>query len=57
MIKGFALIPKKAGISDEQFHKHWEEVHAPLARQIRAPALRAVPPDARVGTGIRRAPL
>ncbi len=36
MIKGFALIPKKAGISDEQFHKHWEEVHAPLAQQIRA---------------------
>lgn len=36
MIKGFALIPKKAGISVEQFHKHWEEVHAPLAKQIKA---------------------
>ncbi len=36
MIKGFALIPKKPGISTEQFHKHWEEVHGPLAKRIKA---------------------
>lgn len=36
MIKGFALIPRKEGVSVAQFHKHWEEVHAPLARQIKA---------------------
>ncbi len=35
MIKGFALIPKKEEISRDQFHKHWEEVHAPLAQQIK----------------------
>jgi uncharacterized protein (TIGR02118 family) len=34
MIKAFALLPKKPGISDEQFHRHWREVHAPLARRI-----------------------
>ncbi len=36
MIKGFALIPKRADISADQFHKHWEEVHGPLAKQIKA---------------------
>ena len=35
MIKGFALIPKKEEISRDQFHKHWEEVHAPLAQRIK----------------------
>ncbi len=34
MIKGFALIPQKAGITRETFHEHWEKVHAPLALQI-----------------------
>jgi uncharacterized protein (TIGR02118 family) len=38
MVKGFALLPKKSGISDEQFHRHWKEVHAPLA--LRIPSLR-----------------
>ena len=35
MIKVFALIPKKPDISDEQFHRHWREVHAPLALRIK----------------------
>lgn len=34
MIKVFALIPKKPDISHEQFHRHWREVHAPLALRI-----------------------
>jgi len=34
MMKVFALLPKKSGISDEQFHRHWREVHAPLALRI-----------------------
>jgi len=38
MIKGFALLPKKPGISDEQFHSHWRGVHAQLA--LRIPSLR-----------------
>lgn len=36
MIKGYALIPKKPDISLEQFHRHWREVHAPLALRIKA---------------------
>ena len=35
MIKGFALVAKKPGIADEQFHRHWREVHAPLAMRIK----------------------
>ena len=31
MIKTIALIKRKAGISREDFVKHYEEVHAPLA--------------------------
>lgn len=34
MIKSFVLLPKKPGISDEQFHRHWREVHAPFALRI-----------------------
>lgn len=36
MIKGFALIPKKADLSLERFHSHWREVHAPLAKRIKS---------------------
>ncbi len=36
MIKGYALIPKKPDIGLEQFHRHWREVHAPLAQHIKA---------------------
>jgi uncharacterized protein (TIGR02118 family) len=35
MIKVFALLPKKPDISNEQFHRHWREVHAPLALRIK----------------------
>jgi uncharacterized protein (TIGR02118 family) len=31
MIKSIALIKKKPGLSQEEFIKHYEEVHAPLA--------------------------
>lgn len=34
MIKCFALLPKKPGISDEQFHSHWRGIHAQLASHI-----------------------
>ena len=30
MIKVFALLPKRADLSEEQFYRHWNEVHAPL---------------------------
>ncbi len=36
MIKGFALIPQRPDISREDFHRHWREVHAPLAVRIKA---------------------
>lgn len=36
MIKGFALIPKRPDISDEQFHTHWRTIHAELALRISA---------------------
>ena len=31
MIKGMSLIKKKAGITQEEFSRHYEEVHVPLA--------------------------
>ena len=31
MVKAITLIKRKAGISREEFVKHYEEVHAPLA--------------------------
>ncbi len=31
MIKSIALIKRKTGLSQEEFIKHYEEVHAPLA--------------------------
>jgi len=34
MVKCFALLTKRPDISDEQFHRHWREVHAPLALRI-----------------------
>ena len=36
MIKGFALIEKRADVSTEYFHRHWREVHAPLALRIKS---------------------
>lgn len=38
MIKGFALLTKKPGLSGEQFHSHWRGIHAQLA--LRIPGLR-----------------
>jgi uncharacterized protein (TIGR02118 family) len=38
MIKSISLLTRKAGISHEQFVKHWLEVHAPLAHAV--PGLR-----------------
>jgi uncharacterized protein (TIGR02118 family) len=35
MIKAFALIPKKAGMPQAEFHRYWRDVHAPLAVRIK----------------------
>lgn len=35
MIKVLALLPKKPDISNEQFHRHWREIHAQLALHIK----------------------
>lgn len=34
MIKSLSLLTRKAGMSPEEFRKHWVEVHAPLARDV-----------------------
>ena len=34
MIKGFILLPKRADLSDEEFHRHWRDVHAPLSLRL-----------------------
>ncbi len=34
MIKSLSLLTRKAGMSPEEFRKHWVEVHAPLARGV-----------------------
>ena len=36
MVKCFALLTKKSGISDEQFHSHWRGIHAELALRIKS---------------------
>ena len=38
MIKSVSLLTRKAGLSHEEFVKHWLEVHAPLAHAV--PGLR-----------------
>jgi uncharacterized protein (TIGR02118 family) len=38
MIKSVGLLTRKAGLSHEDFVKHWREVHAPLAHAV--PGLR-----------------
>jgi len=30
MVKGIAVLKRKPGLSQEEFHKHYEEVHVPL---------------------------
>ena len=34
MIKTIAFVKRKAGISREEFARHYEEVHAPLAAKL-----------------------
>lgn len=34
MFKGIALLKRNPGLSPEQFRKHYEEVHAPLALKL-----------------------
>ena len=34
MIKSVSLLTRKAGLSHEEFVKHWLEVHAPLAHAV-----------------------
>lgn len=38
MIKSLSLLSRKAGITHEEFVRHWVEVHAPLAHDV--PGLR-----------------
>jgi uncharacterized protein (TIGR02118 family) len=34
MVKGIALLKRKSGLSREEFRRHYEEVHAPLAKRL-----------------------
>ncbi len=34
MIKRISLLTRKAGMTRDQFTRHWLEVHAPLARPV-----------------------
>ena len=36
MLNCIALAAKKPGLSDEDFHRHWRDVHAPLVKRIAA---------------------
>jgi len=38
VVKSLSLLTRKAGMTHEQFMKHWVEVHAPLAHAV--PGLR-----------------
>ncbi|MBM4226603.1 MAG: EthD family reductase [Gammaproteobacteria bacterium] len=48
MIKGVALVAKKAGMDDAAFHRYWKEVHGPIA--LRISALRKYVQSHRLGT-------
>ena len=39
MIKSVTLLKKKTGLTDEEFHRHWKEIHGPLAARA-IPGLR-----------------
>src|SRR5438105_12947392 len=34
MIKSISLLTRKAGLTPEQFVRHWLEIHAPLAHAV-----------------------
>src|SRR5262249_21648555 len=34
MIKSLSLLTRKAGLSHEEFVRHWVEIHAPLAHAV-----------------------
>jgi uncharacterized protein (TIGR02118 family) len=34
MIKGIALVTRKPGMPDDEFHRYWREVHGPIATSI-----------------------
>ena len=34
MIKSISMLTRKAGMTHEQFMKHWVEIHAPLAHKV-----------------------
>jgi uncharacterized protein (TIGR02118 family) len=34
VVKVYALIPKRPDITVEEFHSHWRDIHAPLAKRI-----------------------
>ncbi|MEQ8234455.1 MAG: EthD domain-containing protein [Gammaproteobacteria bacterium] len=34
MIKGIALVTRKPGMPDDEFHRYWREVHGPIATAI-----------------------
>jgi uncharacterized protein (TIGR02118 family) len=34
MIKSLTLLTRKAGLTHEQFMRHWVEIHAPLALKV-----------------------
>jgi uncharacterized protein (TIGR02118 family) len=36
MIKGIAIVTKKAGLDDEYFHRYWRKRHGPLALQMKS---------------------
>jgi uncharacterized protein (TIGR02118 family) len=34
MVKSLTLLTRKAGLTHEQFMRHWVDVHAPLAKRV-----------------------
>ena len=34
MIKSLTLLTRKAGLTHDEFMRHWVEIHAPLARKV-----------------------
>ena len=40
MIKAFAIVKRKDGLSREQFLQHWKEIHGPLFISQSMPGLR-----------------